>query len=94
MASSVRDTVIKNYAHLRNSDDRLRAAEEENVLFALENLHTYPCVARRLEEGSLHLHGWFFKIDNAELFVYDPKLGQFQPLTRAVPMVQPSSRQG
>ena len=37
-------------------------------LFALENLHTYPCVARRLEEGSLHLHGWFFKIANAELF--------------------------
>jgi carbonic anhydrase len=94
VASSVRDTVMKNYAHLKLPEDRLRAAEEENVLFALENLHTYPCVARRLEEGRLHLHGWFFKIDNAELFAYDPKLGQFDPLTRAVPMAQPSSIRG
>lgn len=88
----VRDTVNQNYAHLTTAEDRQRAAEEENVLFALENLHTYPGVRRRLEDGSLHLHGWFFKIAAAELFAYDPKLGQFQPLTRAVPMGPPSSK--
>jgi carbonic anhydrase len=68
------------YAHLNSPDDRATAAAEENVLFALENLHTYPVVQARLADGSLRLHGWFFKIANAELFAYDPETRQFSPL--------------
>ena len=32
-------------------------------------------------DGTLRLHGWFFKIATAELFAYDPETLQFQPLT-------------
>ena len=56
------------------------AAAEENVLFGLDNLHSYPCVQERLMDGSLRLHGWFFKIATAELFAYDPETRQFSPL--------------
>ena len=73
--------VIKNqYAHLNDPIARANAAAEENVLFALDNLHSYPCVQHRLEDGSLRLHGWFFKIATAELFAYDPDTRQFSPL--------------
>ncbi len=58
----------------------MNAAAEENVLFALENLHSYPCVQERLMDGTLRLHGWFFKIATAELFAYDPEMRQFSPL--------------
>jgi carbonic anhydrase len=51
------------------------------VLFGLENLHSYHCVQERLMDGSLRLHGWFFKIATAELFAYDPATKQFLPLT-------------
>lgn len=81
LAAPVRAVVEKEYKHLTKDADRLRAAEEENVLFALENLHTYPCVQSRLEKGTLHLHAWFFKIATAELFAYDADLRQFVPLT-------------
>jgi carbonic anhydrase len=49
-------------------------------LFSIENLHSYPAVARRLAEGSIRLHAWFFKISNAELYAYNPVAGQFTPL--------------
>jgi carbonic anhydrase len=77
LAAPVRSVLEREYRHLTREEDRIRAAEEENVLFALENLHTYPGVRSRLEQGALHLHAWFFKIATAELFVYDASLRQF-----------------
>ena len=82
LVSPVRDLVAERYTHLGGEADRRRAAEEENVLFALENLRTYPIVQARLADGSLHLHGWFFKISTAELFAYDPERCQFVSLSQ------------
>lgn len=79
-AAPVRRVLDERYQHLTATEDRVTAAAEENVLFGLENLRTYPCVARRLEEGSLQLHAWFFKIASAELFAFDPEAQQFAPL--------------
>ena len=80
IASPVLDTMKKDYAHLSDFDARSNAAAEENVLFGLDNLHSYPCVQDRLADGSLSLHGWFFKIATAELFAYNPETRQFAPL--------------
>jgi carbonic anhydrase len=82
MAESVRAIIQRQYTHLTNDAERTTAAAEENVLFALENLHSYLPVQRRLADGSLHLHGWFFKIATAELFAFDPEANQFLPLVR------------
>jgi len=85
VAAPVRDVIERDYAHLMDDPEALlNAASEENVLFALENLRTYPAVQRRLEEGTLHLHAWFFKIATAELFAYDPEQKQFFSLTPPV----------
>ena len=81
LASPVVETLEKNYTHLTKTLDRENAAAEENILFGLDNLHSYPCVQERLMNGSLRLHGWFFKIATAELFAYDPEARQFSPLT-------------
>lgn len=80
LADPVVETMKKDYAHLHESDARQTAAAEENVLFGLENLRSYPCVQNRLKDGSLRLHGWFFKIATAELFAFDPETRQFSPL--------------
>jgi carbonic anhydrase len=80
VASPVVETLKKEYAHLHDQDARSTAAAQENVLFGLDNLHSYPCVQDRLADGSLRLHGWFFKIATAELFAYDPETRQFSPL--------------
>ena len=80
LAAPVRRVIAKEYAYLPGDAERLRAAEEENTLFALENLQTYPCVQARLADRSLRVHAWFFKIATAELFAYDPESKQFEPL--------------
>lgn len=80
LAKPVRDVVKKEYAHLREPGDVLNAAAEENVLFSLDNLHSYHCIQERLADGTLRLHGWFFKIATAELFAFDPETRQFTPL--------------
>src|SRR5688572_12805738 len=59
LAAPVRRTIETQYGHLTCEDDRLRAAEEENVLFAVENLHTYECVQRRLADDTINVHAWF-----------------------------------
>jgi carbonic anhydrase len=80
LAAPVLETVKKGYAHLHEPRARETAAAQENVLYALDNLHSYPCVQERLMNGTLRLHGWFFKIATAELFAYDPEKRQFAPL--------------
>ena len=81
LAAPVRKTIEEKYHHLTDPQARVRAAEEENVLFAIEQLRAYECVRKRLEQGSIRLHAWFFKIANAELFAYDPDARQFLPIS-------------
>ena len=79
LAAPVRDLVKSDYKHLKkDSEACANAAAEENVLLALENLHTYQVVSKKLSAGKLHLHGWFFKIATAEMFAYDSAIQQFQ----------------
>ena len=80
VAAPVRETIRRDYAHTANP---VTAAAEVNVLFALENLRTYPGVAQRLAAGQLRLHGWCFKIATAEMFTYDPDARQFLPLPKS-----------
>lgn len=78
LARPVRETIERDYSHLKTETERLRAAEEENVLFSIERLQSYPCVQKKLMDGVLRLHAWFFRIDTADLFAYDPEHRQFQ----------------
>jgi carbonic anhydrase len=84
VAAPVLETLKKEYAHLKPGEEKETAAAEENVLFGLDNLHSYPCVQNRLGDGTLRLHAWFFKIASAELFAYDPETRQFTPLVNEV----------
>jgi len=58
-----------------------RACEQAAILVSLENLMTYPWIARRVEAGSLHLHGWYFDIGQGELLGYSPLDAAFEPLS-------------
>jgi carbonic anhydrase len=80
LAAPVREAVRERCAELPGTAERVTAAAQQNVLYGLENLRGYPVVARRLAEGSLRLHGWFFKVATAEVFAFDPQAGRFLPL--------------
>src|SRR5262245_44814917 len=75
-AETTRRIARENYGHLEG-DSLLAATIEENVLVQLENLRTLPVVGSRLVRGDLHLHGWVYKIETGEVFVFDVGKGQF-----------------
>src|SRR5262245_3285505 len=81
LAAPVRERVEKEYAWVSDPAERIAAAAGENVLFALDNLHSYPCVQERLAEGSLQIHGWYFQIATADLYAFDPVAQQYQRIT-------------
>jgi carbonic anhydrase len=78
-AETTRRIVRENYGHL-DGDRLLTATVEENVLVQLEHLRTLPAVGSRLVRGDLHLHGWVYKIETGEVFVFDVGNGQFVKL--------------
>ena len=82
LVEPVREMMRTQYTHIADAQRRMDLAAAENVLFALENLHSYYCVQDRLVDGSLRLHGWFFQIATAQLLAYDPDSRQFLPLVR------------
>ncbi|MBU6454769.1 MAG: carbonic anhydrase [Cyanobacteria bacterium REEB67] len=81
-AEATRRVVRDNYSNLSDVE-LLSVAIQENVLAQIENLKTHPAVASRLSQGALTIHGWVYKIQTGEIFSYDPKNGQFCPLTDA-----------
>ncbi len=51
-----------------------------NVLRQIQHLKTFPSVRKRLEQGNLKLHAWWFDISAAEVQVYESKRERFSPL--------------
>ena len=64
-----------NVAELRE------ATEKFSVIFQLQNLLTYPYVRKRVMEGTLFLHGWYYRIDTGEIEYFDPETQEFRPIT-------------
>ncbi len=58
----------------------LRTTERLSILVQLENLLTYPEVKRRVEDGRLFLHGWYFVIESGQIEYFDEEQGDFIPI--------------
>ncbi len=48
-----------------------------NVLLQIKHVQSYPAVRKRIEEGSLGVHGWWFDIAKADVYSYDDELKRF-----------------
>ncbi|MGE5505710.1 MAG: carbonic anhydrase [Actinomycetota bacterium] len=54
-----------------------RMCEQETVAISLANLMTFPWLRERVERGVLALHGWWFDMEEGELFRLDPVSNTF-----------------
>ena len=75
-------------------DERLNVEEitKVNVINQLNHLYNYPLIKQRVDEGSLHLHGWFFNFNESRVYEWKPELKLFTPVegTVARPVMTPS----
>ena len=50
---------------------KVQALVEQNVRLQMQHLLTHPAVAARAADGSLHLHGWVYDIENGGVTTLD-----------------------
>jgi carbonic anhydrase len=60
--------------------DALTSAVQRHVQVQLDRLRSHPSVAKRLKDGGLDLHGWFYAVGTGTVSTLDPDSGRFQPL--------------
>ncbi len=61
-------------------DARTKRVTKENVVLQLENLARHPAVSRRLEEGSIKIHGWVYDIKSGNIYIFDDAKNDFVPI--------------
>ena len=64
----------------RPKEELLRYTEMISVIHQLDNLLTYPAVKRRVDEGTLYLHGWHYDLADGSIRYYDDETYEFVPL--------------
>lgn len=83
IAAPVRERVKRELAH-KSCEEQHTACEQASILQSLDNLLTYPWLKRRVEQGKLVLHGWYFDIDRGELMAYSARQQRFLPIVCAI----------
>ena len=63
-----------------NKEELYRATERISIVHQLENLLTFPDVEKRVKEGQLQIHGWYYKIEDGTIEDYDGEACCFKPL--------------
>ncbi len=52
--------------------------EKISIKHQLENLLTYPEIYRKVNEGELDIHGWYYRIEDGSIEYYDGQTCSFQ----------------
>ncbi|NRR32484.1 carbonic anhydrase [Oxalobacteraceae bacterium] len=79
IAEPVAHQVRHDLGH-RGLEEQHKACELASILHSLDNLLSYPWLRRRVEQGLVKLHGWYFDIDSGALLAYSARQQQFLPL--------------
>ena len=79
IARPAKDAIRRDLSH-KPIEIQKKACEEAAILISLENLLSFPWVARRVKDGHLALHGWYFDLEAGQLLGYHPDTGAFEKL--------------
>ncbi|HIP11871.1 MAG TPA: carbonic anhydrase [Arcobacter sp.] len=81
LGQKAKEYALLNLLNKKSSKEQLlRTTEKISVAYQLENLLTYPEVAKRIKKGKLNIHGWFYDIEDGSIEVYNPKKAKYKKL--------------
>lgn len=61
-------------------EEKLQITEKTSIKHQLENLLTYPEVLKRAQEGTIGIHGWYYRIEDGTIECYDAEENIFKVL--------------
>ena len=70
----VEEKIAKNKITL---DERSAYTEKMNVVEQMSHLMKYPYIRRLVKEGALTIMGWYYHIEEGEIYNYDKKRRRF-----------------
>jgi carbonic anhydrase len=79
-AQRVRQEIVEHGSGADSEDDALTAAIKANVLVQIDHLRTYPPIAQRENDGSIALHGCFYRFETGEVTAFDGAVHRFVPI--------------
>ncbi len=85
LGESAKKSAILSLGSDANKEDLLRLTEKLSIINQIENLLTYPKVKERFQKGDLHIHGWYYHIENGKIEYYDAESFEFKPLETLTP---------
>ena len=80
LGESAKTSAILSLGANAPKEELLRLTEKLSVIKQIENILTYPNVKKRFEEGSLHIHGWYYDIETGKIEYYNADSYEFLPL--------------
>ena len=66
--------------HLLEMDEDLalhNKVAQRNILQQIVHIKSYPAVQRKIEEGLLQVHGWYFDIGKGDVYGYEQEFNKF-----------------
>lgn len=84
LGESAKKSAILSLGNSADKEELLRLTEKLSVIKQIENILTYPSVHKRFEEGTLHIHGWCYDIENGKIEYYNGETYEFEPLTKLI----------
>ena len=64
-----------------NPEQECRLVEQASLRVSLENLMTFPWIRRKVRAGELSIHGWWFDLENGELWGIGAPEAEFKILS-------------
>tara|TARA_B100001173_G_C15875627_1_gene499252 strand:- start:144 stop:797 length:654 start_codon:yes stop_codon:yes gene_type:complete len=65
---NISEPVVKNFDFSNWTEKSRSQVEQLSIINSLDNLKTFPWVLDAKNKNKLHLHGWWFDMENAELW--------------------------
>jgi carbonic anhydrase len=63
-----------------SKEKMLRYTEKISVIYQIDNLLTYPAVKKKVDNGTLFIHAWYYDMKSGEIEYYDEESYEFKPL--------------
>ena len=79
IAKRAKERVLREMAE-KSRELQAQACGQAALLISLDNLLSFPWIRKKVEEGNLILHGWYFDIETGQLLAYSAQTATFEPL--------------
>lgn len=79
LGAQAKERTLRN-KRFNTEEEMYRVTERNSIRHQLDNLMTYPEINKLSNEDKISIHGWYYDIENGNIYVYNKENDQFKPI--------------